>query len=121
VNAASGARPAITQKAVTQDVGGAPPPRNTESTSIVSGRWKLIHNTKRPAGAPEFELYAHATDPLDQTDVAAQHPDVVQGLARDLAAWRTAAARARLKPDSASANSLSKEELERLRSLGYIQ
>jgi arylsulfatase A-like enzyme len=120
VRAAAGTRPALSEKAVTKE-SGAPPPRDTESTAIVSGEWKLIHHTKRPAGAPEFELYAHATDPLDRTDVAAQHPEIVQRLGREIAAWRKAAERGRLKPDSESAGSLSKEELERLRSLGYIQ
>jgi iduronate 2-sulfatase len=98
-----------------------PPPRDTESAAVVSGPWKLIQNTKRPAGAPEFELHAHARDPLDRNDQAAQHPEIVQRLSRERAAWRTAAAGARLKPDADSAGSLSKEELERLRSLGYIR
>jgi arylsulfatase A-like enzyme len=120
VRAAAPARPAIIEKAATKET-GAPPPRDTESAAIVSGPWKLIHNTKRPAGVPEFELFDHARDPLDGTDVAARHPDVVQRLARDLAAWRQAAQRGRVKPDSEAAGSLSKEELERLRSLGYIQ
>ena len=120
LKAAAAGRLAITEKAVTKET-GAPPPRDTESAAIVSGPWKLIHNTKRPAGAREFELYDHARDPLDRNDVATQQPEVVQRLSRELAAWRTAAARARLKPDAESAGSLSKEELERLRSLGYIQ
>ena len=120
VRADAAGRPAVSEKAVTVE-SGAPPPRDTESAAIVSGGWKLIHNTKRPAGAPEFELYDHARDPLDRTDMAARQPEVVQRLSRELAAWRRAAQRARLKPDSESAASLSKEELERLRSLGYIQ
>jgi hypothetical protein len=53
--------------------------------------------------------------------VAASHPDVVSRLAKELAAWRAAPIRARFKPDSATAGALGKEELERLRSLGYIQ
>jgi arylsulfatase A-like enzyme len=57
LKAAGAGRSAITEKAVTKE-NGAPPPRDTESASIVSGHWKLIHNTKRPAGAREFELYA---------------------------------------------------------------
>jgi len=120
VKAATSGRPAVSEKAITKET-GAPPPRDTESAAIVSGGWKLIHNTKRPAGAREFELYDHARDPLDRTDVAAQQPDVVRRLSRELAAWRKAAEGARLKPDSESAGSLSREELERLRSLGYIQ
>jgi hypothetical protein len=116
----SGSRPAISEKAQTKDM-GAPPPRDTASEAIVLGTWKLIHNTKRPDGKPEFELYDHAKDPLDAHDVAAAHPDEVARLAKTLAAWRRMAAAARLKPDTEANKSLSKEELERLKSLGYIQ
>jgi arylsulfatase A-like enzyme len=114
-------RPAITEKASTTEPMGAPPPQDTESTAIVASGWKLIHNAKRPAGKPEFELYDHPNDPLDRNDVAAGHPDVVQDLAKKLESWRKMAATAKLKPDAETAKTLSKEELERLRSLGYIQ
>ncbi|PYQ04708.1 MAG: hypothetical protein DMF82_10055 [Acidobacteria bacterium] len=97
-------RPAISEKAETK-VGG----------------WKLIHNTKRPDGKPEFELYDHAKDPLDAHDVAAAHPDEVGRLTKTLEAWRKMVSAARLKPDAETSKNLSKEELERLKSLGYIQ
>jgi arylsulfatase A-like enzyme len=113
-------RPAISEKAKITDPGG-PPPRDTESYAIVSEGWKLIHNVERRAGEPEFELYHHAVDPLDQTELSAEHPERVERLARDLKAWQAHAAAARLKPDAESAQSMSKEDLERLRSLGYIQ
>jgi arylsulfatase A-like enzyme len=114
------ARPAISEKAETKDLGG-PPPRDTASEAVILGGWKLIHNTKRPDGKPEFELYDHAKDPLDRRDVAATHPDEVARLAKTLEGWRKMAAAARLKPDTEEAKNVSKEELERLRSLGYIQ
>jgi arylsulfatase A-like enzyme len=113
-------RPAVSEKASTVDAGG-PAPRDTESFAIVSDGWKLIHNTKRHQGDPEFELYRHDQDPLDQADLSAEHPELVARLAHDLQAWQSRAARARLKPDEASAQTMSKEDLERLRSLGYIQ
>ena len=113
-------RPAVSEKASTVDT-GAPAPRDTESFAIVSDGWKLIHNTKRRPGDAEFELYRHESDPLDQADVSAEHPELVERLARDLRAWQSRAARARVKPDAASAQTMSKEDLERLRSLGYIQ
>jgi arylsulfatase A-like enzyme len=118
--AASGSRPAISEKAETKDPGG-PPPRETASEAVIDGGWKLIHNTKRPAGKPEFELFDHAKDPLDAHDVAAAHPEEVARLSRMLEGWRRMAAAARLKPDAEGAKNLSKEELERLKSLGYIQ
>jgi arylsulfatase A-like enzyme len=113
-------RPAVSEKASTIDAGG-PPPRDTESFALVSDGWKLIHNTKRHPGDAEFELYRHDQDPLDQTDLSAERPELVVRLARDLRAWQSRAARARVKPDEASAQTMSKEDLERLRSLGYIQ
>ena len=113
-------RPTVSEKALTVDV-GAPPPRGTESVAILVGGWKLIHNVQRPPGDPEFELYDHSHDPLDQTEVSAEHPEIVARLAREIVAWRRSAEAARLKPDAESAKALSTEDLERLRSLGYIQ
>ena len=113
-------RPAITEKAVTID-NGSPPPRDTESVGIVFQGFKLIHNTKRPAGRPEFELFDHRRDPLDRIDIAGQHPDVVQRLSRELEAWRKSVAAARLKPDAKAGQALTQEERERLRALGYLE
>ena len=128
VQAAGGAggwedRPAVTEKLATPGsaAGGAPPPRDTESFAIVARGFKLVHNAKRAERTPEFELYDHARDRLDQTDVAAAHPDVVASLMRELSAWRKHAEAARLKPDADAAKALSKEDLERLRALGYVQ
>jgi hypothetical protein len=87
----------------------------------VSGGWKLIRNVRRPAGRPEFELFDRGKDLLDAHDVAADHPEVVARLARDLDAWKVKAEAARLKPDAEAARNLKPEELERLRALGYVQ
>jgi arylsulfatase A-like enzyme len=113
-------RTAISEKAAVTDM-GAPPPRDTESVAVLAGGWKLIHNTRRPAGAPEFELYDHVKDPLDAHDVAAAHPDMVARLSREEGAWRARATAARLAPDGESQRALSPEERERLRALGYVQ
>jgi len=113
-------RTAISEKALTTDMGG-PPPRDTESVAVLAGGWKLIHNLRRPAGAPEFELFDHRRDPLDAHDLAAAHPDVVARLAREETAWRARATSARLRPDGETQRALSPEELERLRALGYVQ
>jgi arylsulfatase A-like enzyme len=114
-------RPAIVEKAATFEPVGAPPPQDTQSFSIVSGGFKLVWNEKRPPAAREFELYDHRRDPLDQHDLSAERPDLVERLAKDLVAWRQRAESQRLKPDTAGAASMSREDLERLRALGYIQ
>jgi len=89
--------------------------------AIMDGGWKLIQNVKRPPDKPEFELFDFYKDPLDQKDMAAQHPDVVARLARDLDGFRKMAVGARLKPDSESTKGMTKEQLEQLRSLGYVK
>ena len=122
VHAASArtARPAVIEKAPTRE-GGGPPPRDFESYAIILDGWKLVRNVKGPAGGPEFELYDHRKDPLDKTDRAAGQPEVVKRLANELEQWRRMTEAARLPPDSQSSEGLSKDELERLRALGYIQ
>ncbi len=115
-------RPAITEKALTAADGAwAPPPHDTESYAITDGQWKLIHNTQRPRGGPEFELYDFVKDPLNKTDLAARHPEVVARLAKTIEGWRQMATAARLKPDAEGTKNLSPEQLQRLRSLGYIR
>ncbi len=116
------AHPAISEKAATNpSKGAAPAPHDTESYAIVDGGFKLVHNTVRPRGGPEFELYDFAKDSLNLRDVAGEHPDVVQRLAKLLDSWRKMAQSARLKPDAESMQGLSQQQLERLRSLGYIR
>ncbi len=115
-------RPAISEKAVTNPANGAAPaPHDTEAFSITDGSWKLIHHTKRPNGGPEFELFDVAKDPLNLNDMAAGQPEVVQRLAKLVAGWRQMALAARLKPDAETTKGLTQEQLQRLRSLGYVR
>jgi hypothetical protein len=114
-------RPALTEKAVTTEPLGAPPPMDTESFAIVSGGYNVIHNSKRPAGGPGFELDDNRRDPLDKTDVAGAHPEIVARLAKEIAGWRARAESERLKPDAVSEEKMSPEQLDRLRAPGYIQ
>ena len=114
-------RPAVSEKLETNtgSSGGSPPPRDTESVALILGGYKLIHNIKRPAGAPEFELYDHSQDPLDQDDLTAARPDMVERLRKELEKWRQRAAAAKLPADASQG--VSAEELEKLRALGYVQ
>jgi arylsulfatase A-like enzyme len=83
--------------------------------------WRLVVNPEgiepqeEPPGAypvPEVALYDHRAglagddaDPFEQRDVAAEHPDVVRALTRELEAWRArlqrAAAAERAAPGAA--------------------
>jgi choline-sulfatase len=113
-------RPAFSMKAATHD-NASPPPLLTESFAVVSGNWKLIHNTIPDEGVPEYELFDFYADPLNKKNVAEQNPEIVTRLSKLIEDWRVNAAKGKLKPDSEAAKGLSQEELERLRSLGYIQ
>lgn len=94
------------------------PPGPKGRDVIVDGQWRLIENLEPPEGWPQYELYDRTTDPLDQHDLAADKPEVVAELAAKLTAWREWTTARRLEPDSL--DSMSAEELARLKSLGYI-
>ena len=93
----------------------------SNSTAIVWDGWKLIHNTERPKETPEYELFDHRNDPWSLNDVAAEHPEKVEELADLLESWRRWVASERLPTDAELTEGVSSEELERLRSLGYVQ
>lgn len=111
-------QPAFSEKAFTPKSGG-PRPYETESYGMVYEGWKLIHNSKRDASTPEFELFDHKKDPLNRQNIADQHPDVVKRLAPKLEERRQAAVAAALPANSQT--KMDPEEMRRLRSLGYIQ
>ena len=112
-------KPALAQKAETKQSGG-PIPHETEAFAIVADGWKLIHHTTPPEGTAEYELFHHAEDPLDLKDVSAENPDKVKMLASLLEQEQAKVMEGALAEDGSSEN-LSDEELQRLRSLGYIQ
>lgn len=118
---AARAKPAFSEKAKTKE-NFAPPPHDTESYAVVDGGLKLVHHVDRgAAGGPEFELFDAASDPHDLKDLAAERPEEVARLKALLDAWRERAAVARIPPDDVTAGSVSADELERLRALGYVK
>ena len=98
-----------------------PPLPAVESTALIFEGWKLIRHIEPRPGVAEFELYDHGNDPLDQTDVAAEHPEVVERLSGLMAAWRRQAEAERPTADADVPANLSQEELDRLRALGYVE
>ena len=111
-------RPIVMEK---QPLGQPGFPSAAESYAVIDGNWKLIYNKVRPPEHPEYELFEFPKDRLDANNVAAAHPDVVQRLARMVNGWHTMTTAARLKPDSETTKTLSADELQRLRSLGYVK
>ena len=69
-------RPAISER-LRPDFEHEPEPDDVESYSIVDGGFRLIHNVTRPDEMPEFELYDHVNDPLNQVDLAAEMSSLV--------------------------------------------
>ena len=98
----------------------ADPPQLFSRLAMVGERFKLIWNVEAPDGVPPFELYDHGADPLDQHDLASEKPEVVESMKEDLEQWRSWAESRRLDETAATAE-MSPEELEQLRSLGYIE
>lgn len=108
-------RPAFVERAVRKDPADADV---LGGYAIIRDRWKLVAIDPPRPGRPERELYDHRADPLNLEDVAAQHPEVVAALGAELDRWRDWAQRQRLPADDAG--TLDAGELERLRSLGYV-
>ncbi len=96
-------------------------PETANGVAIVWEDWKLIHNTERPEGYPEYELFDHHTDPLNLVNVAAEHPDTVEELKRRLEVWQRRVDARRLPTDAELIEGVGRDELERLRSLGYVR
>jgi arylsulfatase A-like enzyme len=119
-------RPAITEQPPMRLDTDAPDPKHERDTSwesfaINDGEWKLIHHTIWPEGRPEYELFDAKRDLLDQRNVSAEHPDAVQRLAKALDGWHQLALAAKHRPDAEAAKSMSPEQLQKLRSLGYVK
>ena len=89
--------------------------------ALVLDGWRLIHNVTRNEDEPEYELYDQRADPLSLRDITGDHPEVVERLAAALERWRRRADAARLPADAELADTLSADELDRLRSLGYLR
>ena len=112
-------RPAVAERAWAPAANEGEKDAELESFAVVDGEWKLIWNTHIPDERPEYELYDHVNDPINMKDVAADHPEVVERLAEYLKNWHESALAAKLDTEAA-AEDMSPEELEKLRSLGYI-
>ena len=114
------ARPVFSERPLATSF-AAPWPRGAEAYSVIHAGWKLVWNLKSEVGAPPYELFDHRRDPADRHNVAARHPEVVRRLSKLLADWKKDAEARRLPSDASVGKSLSPEELERLRALGYIR
>jgi arylsulfatase A-like enzyme len=110
-------RPAVTEK---NKRDGHLDTDSLDAYALVLDGWKLIHNVQGRIDQPEFELFNHREDPLNLKNVASEHPEIVEKLKVELAAWREMVEQAKLQPGD-STQGLPPDEINRLRTLGYIQ
>jgi arylsulfatase A-like enzyme len=109
-------RPAFTERRPIDSLG--PIPEVQTGFAMVKDRWKVVQLVPPRPGRAELELYDHRADPLNRRDLAAAHPEVARAMAAELTRWRRWAEARRVPGDDAA--TLDAAELERLRSLGYI-
>ena len=112
-------RAVFSEKPSLPDAYATPPPRRAGMVAVQLGRWKLIHNEPRVDERPEWELFDRSIDPLDQKNLAEQHPEVVAELRQHLEAWREEVARTRLERGQES--ELDAETISNLREMGYAK
>ncbi len=118
--------PAISEKPVDPSP-AAPPPHDLGALAVAHEGWRLIHYLQNAEGVPEFQLYRRDLDPLEQHNVAAEYPEVVERLTALLDAWQAAAEADKLNdgmpvgtvPQADTGVQMSTEERARLRALGY--
>jgi arylsulfatase A-like enzyme len=92
----------------------------TDKYSVRADRWKLIFNNDGPAlwrAGAHIELYDLDRDPGEKANVASSFPIVTTFLLQRLDAFRAA----RAKGGAGSSVTLTPEEREQLKALGYVQ
>ena len=97
------------------------PAYDVDQYSVVLDGWKLVRNIDPPEGQSEYELYNHVEDRINHHDVAADHPEIVERLTAQLAERLRYLEARKLPTDEEGTEGLSPEELQRLRSLGYLR
>ncbi len=100
---------------------GLVPENSTDSFSIIDSQWTFIYRNKAAkAGIKKVELYDRKTDPAEQHDLSAQHPDDVEKKIATLTQWIDAQNKLRQVIGHTGTSQLDQRTLERLRSLGYL-
>ena len=89
------------------------------------GEWKLIavrspKDRQMMTGA-SYELYDVIADPHELNNRVEERPEIVANLSRVLQDWFTGGARWKQQGEEIDLQSLSPEEQEMLRSLGYLK
>ncbi|UCG33485.1 MAG: sulfatase [Phycisphaerales bacterium] len=78
--------------------------------------WKAIWNVEKAS----TELYDLSTDPREQRNVAAEHPERAEAMRRTAEQWYTACGNRAAASPNVQPNELDEETIRRLRTLGYM-
>ena len=91
--------------------------------AIEDGRWKLIHvpseQYQRGMQQMEYELYEVRDDPMETINIIDAHPDLAELMKQMLTSHLDDTGDAQERPDRQPR--YSEDEIENLRSLGYIR
>jgi arylsulfatase A-like enzyme len=82
--------------------------------AVASGHHRLVYTV---AGEGR-ELYSYREDPLEQSDIAAERPDVADELVAAAQRWQTLVESRRQKAKEVA--DMKEETIEQLRTLGYL-
>lgn len=82
--------------------------------ALTTAEYRLFYTEH---GAPS-ELYSYREDPLEQKDLAAEHPEVVEQLEKGVKSWQELATAER---HAAEVARMKDSTIEQLKALGYLQ
>ncbi len=89
--------------------------------SATNGQWKLITFSQDESPSPSDLLFALDSDPAEKVNLSEQHPMIVSFFRQELHRWmRDCQMRQKVASDEATIR-LSKEDLQNMRALGYIE
>ncbi len=98
--------------------------REQTQLAVRHGRWKLVHvrspEDRALMTGQEYELYDLESDPAEERNLAAQHPERVRRLAAVLSSWFEGGPRW-ARGQVVDPEALAPAEREMLRALGYLE
>jgi arylsulfatase A-like enzyme len=113
--------PVVSSRFASPHAQGYVPENGTGTFAMMDANWKLLFRDKaKKTGMKEVELYDHRHDPTESRDVAAEHPQQVELIRRELTRWTEAQNRIRATLKAGAKAKIDQKTLQQLRSLGYL-
>ncbi len=114
-------RPAISERFIQGTIPRGALGEDFNYYGLTTKEWRLVRVMDLQGELVRHELFDHVNDPLDQNDVAEANPEITEQLVAQLDRWLAWAEENKVASDEEAMEGMSAEELERLRSLGYVQ